>query len=79
MTGALSAPGPLTNEGTGLRWATAALDRGDLVAALVRNPASVRELADTYGAVPSVAAEVTDCRNPSASFAFSIHKAQRRS
>jgi hypothetical protein len=63
--GALSAPGSSTNEGTGLRWATAALDRGDLVAALVCNPASVRELADTYGAVPSVAAEVTGHRNPS--------------
>ena len=49
------------SKGFGLLWATAALDRGDRVAALVRNPASVSQLADIYGdAVLPLAADVSN-------------------
>ncbi|MEU3650098.1 SDR family NAD(P)-dependent oxidoreductase [Lentzea sp. NPDC034063] len=49
------------SRGLGRTWAVAALQRGDKVAAAVRNPAVVKDLVDTYGdAFLPVRLDVTD-------------------
>jgi NAD(P)-dependent dehydrogenase (short-subunit alcohol dehydrogenase family) len=49
------------SKGFGRLWASAALERGDRVAALLRNPAILDDLRDTYGdAILALPVDVTD-------------------